>query len=215
MTKKWVRATETVTVSEKGRLAHKHPGDVFAVNNMRLRELLQTRQVELIGPSAGTSLRNLYNLMDCGIAVVGSMQKARKILKRNQYNLDMANGRTLAFSRTLLWQPDAHLRLDLIPVGFHRLTAGWQIAAPLWRYQKLARDIGSAEDRAKTKAVIHDLRVPVYETGCMYIRRCAETRRLMRIWKREMKGGGDEKLAFMRALYITKCVICALPTTWV
>jgi len=215
MGKKWVRALETVMISEKGRLVSKHPGDVFAVNNMLLRELLQTQQAELIGPSVGTSLRNLYNLMDCGIVVTGSLAKAKAHLKKSNYDLDLTTGRELAFPRTLLWNPNVNLRLDLVPVGFHRLTAGWQIAAPLWRYQKLARDIGSDADRAKTAALIHDLRVPVYETGCMYIRRCAETRRLMRTWKKELQDGGDEKLAFMRALYKTKCVICALPTTWV
>lgn len=119
----------------------------------------------------------------------------------------------LPFARTLLWNPAIRLRPDVATWGFMRLDK-WQVAAPLWRYDTLAADIGTAEDQERTKAVVHDLRIMVYEPGLVFIRRCPDTEALVALWCQEREGGGDERLAFMRALYQVKPTICACPPSW-
>ena len=211
MGKKWVRALNTCRVVEGGEAVTYYAGDIFSVHGMAFRQLTATQQAEPIGITAAQTMAENYDLTDCGIVLtLGGAS-----LPGDHYGLDVARGYELAFSRSLLWDGKVHLRLDLLPVGFHRLTRGWQIAAPLWKYQQLARDIGTQEARARTEEVIHDLRVPVYETGLMYIRRCTQNRRLIWLWREDCKAtGDDEKLCFMRALYQVKPTMCALPTSW-
>lgn len=118
----------------------------------------------------------------------------------------------LPFDSTLLWKPPAPLRQELLPIGFLRLERGWQIAVPLLSYEKLACTIGDAKDQARTRKVIPDLRIMLYDTRLMFVKKCADTERLMRIWAQEP---GDERLAFLRALFAVKPIICALPQKWV
>jgi len=116
--------------------------------------------------------------------------------------------------RTLIWDSTCLLRAELAPVGFG-LLATWDAAVPLWDYEKLACDVGDEKDRAATEKVIRDLRVPLYETRQMYVRKCIVGKQLVDIWQQECMEGGDEKLAFLRALYQVKPLIRALPVTWV
>jgi len=75
-------------------------------------------------------------------------------------------------------------RLDLMANGF-QLLERWQMAAPLWSYTELACHIGSEADRAQTKAIIRDLRVPVYDVRAVFVRKCDETAEVLRQWKAE------------------------------
>ena len=164
---------------------------------------------------APDELDKIFDLSDCGVMVTaGDLDAARQRIQTLFPKMPVGYGDTLEYPRTLLWNPAVSLRLDLVPIGFHRLTTGWQIAAPLFSYGTLARDIGGDDDRTHTEEVIRDLRVPVYETGLLYIRRCSDTERLMAAWRDERNDGGDTRLAFMRALYHVKPTINALPTTW-
>jgi len=117
------------------------------------------------------------------------------------------------FPRTLMWDKSLRLRGELLPVGF-KLLDRWQVACPLWSYDQLAAHTGGQEDRARTEAVVRDLRVPLYNTKMIFLRRSADTMRLADLWEEEKRRGGDEKLAFLRALYLTKPVLCALPVSW-
>lgn len=211
----WVKAVNTVTrTDEHGHLIRLLPGTMFQVKNMELAHLVSTGQVQ---PFDTRALANVFDMSDCGCAVAGNSDAARLVIRSQFPDMQVAewDGASLPYARTLLWDGKAHLRLDLIPIGFHRLAKGWQIAAPLYSYGRLARDLGDDADRQRTREVIHDLRVPVYETGLMYIYRCEDTERLIEAWRDERTDGGDTRLAFMRALYRAKPVMCALPTTWI
>jgi hypothetical protein len=210
MGKKWVKAKRTVIrVNEDGIRETHQPGDWFQCRNMEMRALIVSDQIEEPG-----KLDEVFDLSDCGVLVGGDLGLAQALIKQRFGSIPVESGFSLEYPRTLLWNTAVKLRLDLLPVGYHRLTAGWQIAAPLLSYGVLARDIGNDEDRLRTQEVIRDLRVPVYETGLIYIRRCPDTERLMAAWQDERDGGGDDRLAFMRALYRVKPTINALPTTW-
>ncbi len=124
----------------------------------------------------------------------------------------------LPYDLTLLWEPSLSLRLELVPagLGFVQDRPGedaWQIAAPLHSYSEMAGAIGSREERAATEAVIGDLRVPVYDTRLLFVRRCSETEDLIGLWRAE-RGEGDERLAFLRALWRVPALLLPLPTTW-
>jgi hypothetical protein len=127
----------------------------------------------------------------------------------------------LQWSRTLIWDSSARLRPDYINIGFN-LLARWQVAVPLWSYTELACHISTEADRERTRAVIRELRVPVYDTRLVFVRRCSDTMALIDAWMQEREAGGggvdaernDDKLAFHRAMYKVKPVLCALPVSW-
>jgi hypothetical protein len=106
-----------------------------------------------------------------------------------------------------------NLRPDLLATGFSLLDT-WEVAAPLFSYEELARDIGTDSERQQTEVLVHDLRVPVYEVRCLFLKRCRATRDLMAAWAREQEAKGNEYLGFLRALYQVKPLVLALPTTW-
>jgi len=120
----------------------------------------------------------------------------------------------MAWDDNLLWDASAHLRLEMIPIGFNLLTK-WDLAVPLMPDTILAADLGTPAERELTKAIIHDLRVPVYNTAVMFLQRNRTTERLMGLWYEEKALG--EPLAFLRALGRAqpKPLLCALPFSWV
>ena len=98
-------------------------------------------------------------------------------------------------------------------VGFHFLER-WEAAAPLWRYGRLAADLGGAKDQERTRRVVKDLRVPVYGHELLFVRDCDGGRQLLETWREECVDGGDERLAFLRALCRVKPIFLALPRSW-
>ena len=151
----------------------------------------------------------------CGVHIVGDVSQGKETINRINNLIPFSTGTLrLDYAKTLIWDPSLPLRIDLISAGFYFLTQ-WEIAAPMASYVDLAKDIGTEQDRDKTEALIHDLRVPFYDTRLMFIRRCENTERLLELWKSERVGGGDERLAFTRALYQVKPLMMALPVTWV
>jgi len=206
----WVKALQIVRRSEHGRLITQFPGDVFAVKNMELALLLAEGKV---APLHAGAVRSAFDLSECGIVTTANHESAAAYVAA-ALDLPISPGDTMLYPRTLLWNGSKTLlKLHLLPIGFHRLER-WDVAAPLWAYRQLARDIGTEDDRRKTEAVIHDLRVPVYETGLLYLRRNATTEALLAAWYEELPDS-DPRLAFMRAVYRVKPVLCALPQTWI
>lgn len=116
--------------------------------------------------------------------------------------------------KTLLWNPEVPLRLELLPAGF-RFLDHWHVAAPLYDYNTLAFQHGTLEERTRTMALIGDLRVPLYETRALFLRQCPEVDALLEAWAYEREDGTDERLAFHRALWRVKPLILPLPITWI
>ena len=212
MARHWVKALTIVrSVDEAGNPETYHPGDFFPTSKREIKLLLARGQIEIPKNVYKTAL----DLDGCGIVVTGGdLSNAKKYIGQTNAELEIIKGGLrLPYPRTLIWDGASKLRLDLMPIGFHRLTTGWQVAVPIFSYETLAKDIGTEEDRKRTKEIIKDLRVPFYDTRTVYIRRCADTERLIRVWK-EQRGGGDDRLAFLRAAFIVKPTICALPISW-
>jgi hypothetical protein len=121
-----------------------------------------------------------------------------------------AGERRLAFDRTLLYDSSLGVRLDLLNAGFGFLDS-WQMAVPLHSYEVLAEHAGTAEDRERTAAVIPTLKIPMYDTRLIFMRRCPECEEVLRLWGQDT---GEERLALLRAIYRVKPLILALPVTW-
>lgn len=101
----------------------------------------------------------------------------------------------------------------LVPAGFKYLEH-WDAACPLWRYGILAESLGTEAEREATRRVALDLRVPVFESGLLFVADTELGRRLVEVWRRECEESRDERLAFLRSLYIVKPRLCALPRSW-
>jgi hypothetical protein len=113
--------------------------------------------------------------------------------------------------------PETIIPWDLIPAGMH-FCERWDVAAPLWRYGVLAKDQGGPHDRERTEAVIRDLRVLLYAHELLFVRNSPDGLRFLETWRAECGDGNgeqsDERLAFLRALYLVKPLFCALPRSW-
>ena len=124
--------------------------------------------------------------------------------------------------RCLIWQTDAlNLKPEQALVGFSRVEAtrpeydAWDVAAMLLDDKAMASHLGSIEEREKTKAAVGDLRIPIYNTAALWVRKSEKTEQLLAAWWREVQAGADERHAFLRALYASPVYICTLPSGWV
>jgi len=216
MGKVWVRLLTSKTLPDDHNHMQRYlAGEWVAVKKQTARLWVASGQAEILRSDIRAKV---VSLASCGVVITGGDVGAGQELITSRFGdqLDVQTGPpSLPYPQTLLWDVGTPLRTELMMVGFHRLTSGWQVAAPLWRYRKLASGIGTPEDQELTREVIHDLRVPVYESGLVYVRRCPQTQDLIDAWMAERERGKSDKLAFMRALYQTKPIICALPVTWI
>lgn len=116
------------------------------------------------------------------------------------------------FARSMIVLPGIQTPWDMVPVGMNLLTR-WDVAAPFARDGKLAYDLGTPEDRDRTVRVLHDLRVPTYAHELLLVRAAGAGPAFLSAWRAECDGG-DERLAFLRALATVKPLFLALPRSW-
>ena len=218
----WVRLTSIQHLDLDGKQRTYRAGDWVDISKQLALKLLgegaavlaERAVVDVVGNrDAGVLLRG--DLTSQNISAVEARFKKLGVALPVKYT-DAPVTAVLPWEYTLLWEPSCTLRYDLLPVAFAWLEK-WSICAPLFSYQQLARDLGTAEDRALTERVTHELRVPVYETRQLFLRRNDEAERLLSTWEVEranLSGKGDERLAFLRALYVVKPLVLALPATW-
>lgn len=205
MSQVWIRAKSILRTEKNGKMASFYPGDWLQVGRQQAREWLSTGQCEILKPAV---LQTVQDLTDCAILVRGVLLESQRVNLAARFpGVPIEEYRGQQHGRFLLWDLSANLRQDLILTGFG-LLAKWQLAMPLLNYDILAQNIGTAEEQAETKAVIRDLRVPVYDCRVIFVRQCSETRRLLELWQ-----GGE--LAFLRALYQARPIVNALPPSWV
>lgn len=198
----WVQLKTSKTVEVRGEPVQKYPGDWVEVGRQTATDWVAR------GIAWSAKLSDIMPT-GCGIAARGGAPED------NYLGLPVTNrADRLPYPRTLLWDAtNLKLRTNILPIGF-KLLDNWQVVAPLFDYDMLACNVGSEEDRERTKAVIHDLRIPMYDTRMIFMRRSGDTQQLLSLWEQERHGGSDPKLAFLRALYQIRPVICAQPTSW-
>jgi hypothetical protein len=114
---------------------------------------------------------------------------------------------------TLIVAPGTRVPWDMLPAAWHFLQR-WDAAVPLWRYGQTAADVGTAEEREQTRAIVRDLRVPLYSHELLFVRKNGLGQLLVATWVEEMEGASEKRLPFLRAYYRIKPRLCALPATW-
>jgi len=199
----WVQLASGQQLCIKGRLTMFQPGDWVDVGKQTALAWVASGQAKVIGAAS----QELF--ADCGIL---AREPAPSMFGPVPVTVD----RTLLamlYPKTFVW--DGHVKLPppMLAVGFALLDK-WEAAIPLKSYTDLAASVGNDADRAATLAAVRDARVLLYEPGAMFLRQCDATRLLLERWKAEREKGGNGYLAFLRALYATPLLICALPTTW-
>jgi hypothetical protein len=124
---------------------------------------------------------------------------------------------SLPFERTLLLAAPLALDLSLLPATFGMLDR-FNAAVPLYSYDALAESHGTPQERDYTREVIHDLRVPLFETGALFLRRCDESMALLQAWRRERDewpDGAESRLAFHRAYWRVRPLLLPLPVSYI
>jgi len=148
---------------------------------------------------------------DAGIVIRGDVSARQQIGKLGA-GLQITDGEPrLEYRYTLIWTPSLAMPKQLLGAGFHLLER-WQLVVPLWDYDELAVGAGSQADREVAKGILHDLRVPLYDTRLIFVKRAPDTRRLLELWREWGEEIDDERLAFLVALYQARPLVCALPT---
>ena len=202
----WVQLRTAKSIRQKGQMHHYQPGDWVSIGKQAARRWIAAGEAMI-------PTRKIAELLpgDAGVVVTNRNPTAlQKVAQFSDVLKVKVGDPELHWGKTFIWDAVTPVNLDLIPQGFHLLET-WQMAVPLMDYDKLALHLGSERDRERTKAVVHDLRIPAYACGCMWIRRCPATEELMSLWKAEP---GNQELAFLRALYKTQPLVLALPVLW-
>jgi hypothetical protein len=205
---------------QHGKVVTFHPGDWFGIKNRnRARMLIESGQATL--PGAQEAQKAIVGeLDDCGIVVRnGDPKMATHIRLKHPEISAISDGLELAFARTLLWTPSLPMTVARAVLGFCRIEddssyANWEAAAMLRGHNLLARGFGSKEDQAGTKALFGDLRLPIYETQAVWIRKTRRTEQFVESWREEVEGGCGDEHAFLRALFAHKIILCTLPQGW-
>jgi len=192
-----------------GRWVLHYPGEILDIKNKALcKQLIK----EKVAVDMSIAARDIPP--GCGLLMLreGAVPEWAKALE-----LEMATGDPrLPFAYTIIWNQRCRPNPEFLSTTLMLLCdRGWDMAVPLYSYTKLTNRLGSEAERKATEALVHDLRVPYFNTDLMFIKRNARTEGVMKRWAEERKGTSDDKLAFLRAVYQAKPFILPLPTEWI
>lgn len=194
----WIKLLTIKHREERGVLRTYFPGDWIKVGKTDALRWLADGTAE-------TAQQQLTRLMPgCGVVTIGQGNLPDEIDS-------VQAAPSVPFARTLIWTTTLELKYQLVPVGF-RLLDKWDMAVPLFDYTTLACHVGSDQEREQTQAVIRDLRVLLYDTRLIFVKKHSAGVEVISRWTEE---AGERRLAFLRALYQVKPLVCALPITWV
>ena len=219
----WIKCITIVRAANNhGQTVTYYPGDWCQVGMYQARQLVAAGSAEIQNP---VTRAQTFELADCGVVAyggsrLGATTSIGTALPELKVETD-ERGPRLAFNRTLIYDPSVKLTTLLIPIGFYRLTTGWRMASPVIPRKGdgteylTAEMIGTPADQAATKAIIRDLRCPVYDPRVVFALQCPECEDVIAQWNEErVLPGNDSRLAFLRAWYTHKPKMCGLPASW-
>lgn len=206
----WVQLRCIKRIERQGKQRNYYPGDWVDIGKqLALRWIAQ-------GDAWIPDLKidAFINEYDSGVLVTSHHKVGAAILGDFASQISIEYGDPhLPWTYTLIWNPQQVLRRELVPIGFHLLET-WQVACPLLSYEKLANTVGSKGDQQRTKDIIHDLRVPLYNPNLIFVKRCDDTQYWIDCWLEESIDSTCQELALLRAIYRSRPLILALPATW-
>jgi len=207
MGKVWLQLLTAKSIEIRGKMTNFHAGDWIQIGGHLASLWLAD------GTARTTSGQTTKLLEGCGVVVRGNEQEAQRLKHQgmNYVAIGDAVPKELPYPRTLIWHPSLSLRFELLATGF-RLLDRWECAIPMSGVDTLALHVGNKQEREQTKAVVRDLRVPVFDWRLMFVKRCPVGQALVAAFAKEQ---GNRELALLRAIYRVKPMMCALPVTWV
>lgn len=204
----WVQLLKPYRIMKPGGRPTMHgPGEMLHLKNKDMAAQLirdgfavdVAASVALVPDGAGVAVRGHIEAMPLWIEGMG--MEAKEVRQPE-----------LIYPVTVLWDSRYPPNCLLLMATFKVMREfAWDLAVPIKSYAKLTGELGNETDREITKRLIHDLRVPYYNTDLMVIRRNDRTKALIGEWCKELSLGGDECLAFMRAVYATRPYLLPLP----
>jgi len=214
MGEKWVKALKTVVrTNSEGRREMFQPGDWFQARNMEIRQRMAAGEVALY---ADTKEASIHDLEGCGIITSDvNLTLSRLSVFGLGLEITYSHDLVMLYPYNFFFR-GGPLRKELIPIAFDLLRS-WELAIPLLDFNVLAESIGTEEDKKLTLESVGDLRVPVYDTRQMFVKRCPASSMLLMEWEEEkakLGDSGDERLAFLRALCNNPMLVLALPPSW-
>jgi hypothetical protein len=209
----WVKATKVIKRERDGVRETFQPGDWLQVQP---RDLLRY-QAEGKIKTPGDILKATFDFSHAGVLRLGNTP----ILPLGDFGLQQEAGDypALPWKYTLITARMA-VNVQNAALGFLRVEErtgydAWELAAQLKSGYPLAESAGTPEERALTLATLGDLRIPMYDTSLLWVRRTEATLDLIGAWTEELKAGADRDQAFLRALYTRRVLLATLPPEWV
>lgn len=208
----WVKCIKQVADWSAGKRKVLQPGDWLQVAADEALRLVATGQAL----TAASELQRTFDFTQTGLLFWGGAPVAAPDdLALTARSADFP---ALPWDYTLLaTRPTASMTAAL---GFLHLKAtcggtAWELAAQLLPDLPLASARGPETARAATLAALGDLRLPVYDTGLLWVRRTPATLDLVAAWTAELQAGADAEHAFLRVLYTRRVLLKTLPPAWV
>jgi hypothetical protein len=199
----WVKLKTIKNIVEAGKNERRYPGDWVDVGRHLAQAWVADGSAEL-PPAEGRKLHAAHGVV---------MTRAVDTQRLDDHGLShQVNEPCIPYPKTLLWNPSLRLRYELLPAGFSLLNT-WEVACPIADYDVLVSAFGTLKERKRTQAIVHDLRCLMYDPRLIFLRDCDAARELLDEWREQ--DDGDKPHAFLRAVYIVKPLICALPVTWI
>jgi hypothetical protein len=219
-----VKVTGIINASQSPDGKPKQPGDWIEIKNKQtLAKWVADGKVEVPHFLQAQAASAIFS-DDCAALVLckpdakvpmGAFKdyaSAIKIVKSKELHLPAKHN--------LIWTPRFPLTKQQLIIGFSLISAdregydAWDMAAMMLPDTMLAGSVGTKEDRAKTKALIGDLRLPAYNTGAFWVKRSEQTEAIIAAMQSELDEGAGQEHAFLRAVYDTPIKLCTLPATW-
>jgi len=218
----WVKITRVKNIRKRGVLKSYYPGDSIEVGKQTALQWILDGSAEdpyaQIGPpvikgqrSKRFGMRIRAKEGSAALSNLGNLANSLMV----SYGLP-----AIPYTHTCIWRPDRIISPNLINYGFYRIlveddsVVGWEMAAGIVSLDLLAKDYGSSEEQEKTKRIVGDLRLPVYDPRVVWVRKCKGAEKMITSWALELKSGADEYHAFLRALYTSRVMLCTLPEDW-
>lgn len=216
MGKVWVHALGTFFYDDHGRKEQAFPGDWVEIGKHQARQLLAQGTAEIPEPHRRA---DALSLTKCGIVVRGDEMPDESSFGVLCHQLGAP---FLPYEYTIIWEPSLQVPLQGIEAGLTRLMSAelfpggdsWEALATLVSLKTLASDVGSPGEQHKTEVAVGTLRLPVYETRLLWLRKTPATENFIAMWASELVKGSNEQHAFLRSLYSSRIMMCTLPPGW-
>lgn len=220
----YVKIKEIKRIRQGGQLQTYHPGDTVEVGKQTALSWIldgsASDPFEQVGPAAYE--RDNVEFGEYGIHILDSEGSVSPTyFDRVMEAVPVSYGEPdIPYEHTFLWNPLVPVSPQLLNYGWLRISKDnppqerWEMAATLLRIELTAADVGTAEEKQGTEKLIGDLRLPVYESGLLWIRQCPNSQKVIRSYAKYLDKGVHRYHAFLRALYSERAMLCTLPLDW-